>query len=337
MKIKDFGEFNIIDYISNSLNNDVIQSSLKDSLNISIGVGDDTAVWDVNSKTQLATTDTMVDKVHFDTERCNLVDIGWKAMATNLSDIASMAGVPTTALITLGLPGEMELSEFKNLYQGIIECASTYNTTIIGGDIVKSPILFITVALYGVNQNIILTRSSLNVGDFIGITDFTGLSKGGFELASKSEKLYNNISEENRRLLLNSHFRPKPKIDDGTTLANLGATSAMDISDGLFSDLNKMLVSSQLSAEINYSSIPIHPVLSQIFPESAFEMATNGGEDYELLFGISSDKLDSLNSLLPNSHIIGQACSGNIGIIELTQNNKVYKLDKFDGWDHFKQ
>ena len=85
----------------------------------------------------------MVDQIHFILNTSNLIDIGWKSIATNLSDIASMGGTPTTALITLGLPGEMKITDLKSLYHGIIECASTYNTKIIGGDIVKSPILFI--------------------------------------------------------------------------------------------------------------------------------------------------------------------------------------------------
>ena len=336
MQIKDFGEFNIIEYISSTLSNDEIQTTLNKTLDIEIDVGDDTAAWYTQSGLQLATTDTMVENIHFEYSKSNLIDIGWKSIATNLSDIASMGGTPTTALITLGLPGEIEINDLKKLYQGIVECASTYNTKIVGGDIVKSPILFITVAIYGVSQNRVLQRSQLENEDLIGITGLTGLSKSGYEL-SKSQNGLGNITKQNSMLFYNAHFRPKPKIDEGKILIQLGSKCAMDISDGLFSDLNKMLISSQLSAQINYSSIPIHPEISNVFPELDFDLVTNGGEDYELLFSISPDKLESVKTLLPEAHIIGKACSGKAGVIELIKDNKTYKLDQFNGWDHFKQ
>ena len=167
MKINNFGEFNIIEYISNTLSNDAVQNYLSETIGVEIDVGDDTAAWQTQSGLQLATTDTMVDNVHFEIGKSNLMDIGWKSVATNLSDIASMGGTPTTALITLGLPGEMELQDLKSLYQGILECASTYNTKIVGGDIVKSPMLFITVAMYGICQNPTLQRSLLKDEDLI--------------------------------------------------------------------------------------------------------------------------------------------------------------------------
>tara|TARA_B100000676_G_C18060121_1_gene837189 strand:+ start:65 stop:1075 length:1011 start_codon:yes stop_codon:yes gene_type:complete len=336
MKIKDFGEFNIIEYISNTLSKDKVQTSLSNSLDIQIDVGDDTAAWKTQSGLQLATTDTMVDQIHFILNTSNLIDIGWKSIATNLSDIASMGGTPTTALITLGLPGEMKITDLKSLYHGIIECASTYNTKIIGGDIVKSPVLFITVAVYGVCENPTMQRSLLKENDLIGITGFTGLSKAGLELSKPKNEL-KNLTPNNSQMFYNAHFRPKPKIKEGKILKEIGAICAMDISDGLFSDLNKMLTASQIGAVINQSSVPIHPEISKVFPNSDFEMATNGGEDYEILFGIASNKLDKVKSLLPESHIIGKACSGEAGVIELIADDKIYKLNQFNGWDHFRQ
>ena len=335
MKINNFGEFNIIEYISNTLSNDAVQNYLSETIGVEIDIGDDTAAWQTQSGLQLATTDTMVDNVHFEIGKSNLMDIGWKSVATNLSDIASMGGTPTTALITLGLPGEMELQDLKSLYQGIIECASTYNTKIVGGDIVKSPMLFITVAMYGICQNPTLQRSLLKDEDLIGITGLTGLSKAGLEL-SKSQDELPNLTEYNTQLFYNAHFRPQPKINEGKILKELGSTCAMDISDGLFSDLNKMLIASQISATINSSCIPIHPEISKVFPNLDFEMVTNGGEDYEILFGISADKIDKLKSLLPDSHIIGKACSGESGVIELIKDGKAYKVNQYNGWDHFK-
>ena len=334
MKIKDFGEFNIIEYLSNTLSKDEVQNTLRKTFDVKIDIGDDTAAWETQSGLQLATTDTMVDKTHFESSKSNLIDIGWKSIATNLSDIASMGGTPTTALITLGLPSEMELQDLKSLYQGIIECASTYNTKIIGGDIVKSPILFITVAIYGICKKTIMQRSLLKKDDLIGITGFTGLSKAGLELSESKD--VSNLTEYNTTLFYNAHFRPKPKINEGLILKEIGSICAMDISDGLFSDLNKMLTASQISATINSSSVPIHPEISKIFPKLDFEMVTNGGEDYEILFGISPDKLEKVKSLLPESHIVGKACSGEPGVIELIDDGKTYKLNQFNGWDHFK-
>ncbi len=137
-----------------------------------VGIGDDAAGIEVKpGKITLFTTDTLVENVHFKWDYASGYQIGWKVLAVNLSDIAAMGGIPTHCLVTLGLPREVSLSLVDSIYQGLKDLASSYKIGIIGGDIVSSPIFFITVALLGEeDREDVLLRSGAKEGDFIYVT-----------------------------------------------------------------------------------------------------------------------------------------------------------------------
>ena len=128
------------------------------------GIGDDAAVWRVGG-VQAATTDTMVEGVHFRSSTMSWADVGWKAWASNVSDIAAMGGVPVAGLVTLGLPAELDVSDIDALYDGMLEACASYGTELMGGDIVGSPVAFVTVAMTGVCSATPLTRSAARPGD----------------------------------------------------------------------------------------------------------------------------------------------------------------------------
>ena len=148
MQIKDLGEFGVIDLLTRMVVDQRAGSSNGQSfsLNLSVDNGDDTAAWSAGPQlvNELFTTDTMVEGVHFTRETTPWEDLGWKSLASNISDVASMGGLPTYALVTLGLPPETEVSDLESLYKGMLQISNEYGLAIVGGDMVRSPVVFIT-------------------------------------------------------------------------------------------------------------------------------------------------------------------------------------------------
>ena len=181
MQIKDLGEFGVIDILAGMVVNQRSNSTnaRSFSLNLSVDNGDDTAAWsgvppnrsdDGRVTNELFTTDTMVEGVHFTRETTPWQDLGWKSFASNISDVASMGGVPAYALVTLGLPPETEIADLESLYNGLLEISNEYGLSIVGGDMVRSPVFFITVALTGVMQGHPMVRTSAKPGDAVAVT-----------------------------------------------------------------------------------------------------------------------------------------------------------------------
>jgi thiamine-monophosphate kinase len=137
---------------------------------------------------QIATIDCLVENIHFKMDTATWEDIGWKALAVNLSDIAAMGGQPRYALISLTLPRSLLLENIIELYRGIILIANQYHVAIVGGNISSSSLLTVHVTLLGSSiENRLLTRSSAKPGDVIGLTGYTGLSAGKHFEASASK------------------------------------------------------------------------------------------------------------------------------------------------------
>ena len=267
MQIKDLGEFGVIDLLTRMVIDQRAISSNNSSYspNLTVDNGDDTAAWTIGngaSLNELFTTDTMVEGVHFTRETTPWQDLGWKSVAANISDVASMGGVPTYALITLGLPPETEVGDLESLYQGMLEVSNEYGLAIVGGDMVRSPVVFITVALTGVMQGQPMVRTSAQPGDLVAVSGYLGSSGGGLKL------MLENATErgEGADYLRSSHRRPHPAVAEGTTLVETDITTAMDVSDGLADDLGKLCKASGVSGRIFADKLPIHPHLRERFP-----------------------------------------------------------------------
>ena len=183
MKLKDIGEFGLIDLIKRK-----IFSKGKDVI---LGIGDDTAILkSAKNKLQLLTTDALVEKVHFDLKYFPLDAIGWKSMVANLSDIAAMGGMPKAALVTLGINNRFEVEEILSLFSGISRAAKKFGCPIVGGDVVFSPrTLFISISILGeAKKENIVKRSGAKVGDLIAVTGDLGSSLAGLKYLKKNKK-----------------------------------------------------------------------------------------------------------------------------------------------------
>ena len=303
-----------------------------------VGIGDDAAVWRVGSGFTFATTDTMVDAVHFRRDSVEARDVGWKSLATNISDIAAMGGVPSFALVTLCLPWTVEPEWADELYRGLRECAELYGVTVAGGDLVASSVLTVTIALMGEpsafdagGAPLLLRRDAARAGDAIAVTGSLGGSSGGLLV------LHNGQGSDDGRALISRHVRPRPQVDAGRAAVRAGVRCAIDVSDGLVQDLGHICAASGLGASIRFDDIPVDPARAARFPDDARILACTGGEDYELVLVGPHEAIDATSAML-------DAPLGIIGEITDDAEHRVRVVDRDgnemsfedDGWDHLK-
>jgi thiamine-monophosphate kinase len=330
MKVSELGEFGLIDLLAKMIAESKINQLAPDLI---IGIGDDAAAWRCAASIQLATVDSMVQDVHFSLDTTTWQELGWKSLAINLSDIAAMGGAPEYALVNLALPEDTEVENVAELYRGMIGLARQFKVAIAGGNISRSPQVAITITVLGNSPNDnILRRSQARPGDTIAVTGYPGSAKAGLEMLTKKLK----FKLEDSQYLREAFLHPVPRIVEGQLLVKHGITTAIDISDGLLSDLRHICEASQVSARVNIDRLPIHAAVKANFGEKAMEMALGGGEDYELLFtgnaGVIKNVKDNMQCPVT---IIGEIIAGEPGKISLLDaSGKPVKISS-TGWQHF--
>jgi thiamine-monophosphate kinase len=333
MKVSELGEFNLIKMLKQLVDSEShTHASVLPKL--TRGIGDDAAAWQFGSTTEVCTTDTMVSDVHFTTKMFSWRDIGWKAIASNLSDIAAMGCSPNYVMVTLGLIPDTDSEDILEMYQGMLKCCEEYGGQIVGGDVVRSNTFFITVALTGTTSAGLLSRETAQAGDSIAVSGPLGGSAGGLRLYTEQKK----VSEKLRQSLKDAFTHPRPRIAEGQVLAQLGVRTAIDISDGLLGDLGKLCEASGVAARLEQDSIPIAKATREVYPEDAFNLALTGGEDYELLFTAPPEVMDQAIKSIRKSTpiIIGTIVSGTPGSIVLVDSLGQNQPIPEGSWDHFR-
>ena len=332
MDLRKIGEFGLIRRLEAMAKQEGVASSRDQVFPLVAGIGDDAAAWRIDAAglIELSTTDTIVEEVHFTRSTTPWRDVGWKAMVSNLSDVAAMGGTPTYALVTLGLPHNVSVEDVDSAFHGVVQACKTYGAVIAGGDVVSSPSFFITIALNGRICGQPMLRSTAVPGDAIGVTGPLGLSRGGLELMMRGSVVDSDAAQE----LVQAHRHPLPRLQEGRVLLDEGVRAAMDISDGLVDDLKKMMLASGMAAHIFSREIPIHPALGQSFPGDALHLALAGGEEYELLFAASSDVIQRVKKRLSSVSIIGEVTGERAGEVTVYDDNGSPILDVGPGWDH---
>ncbi len=332
MKVQDIGEFGLIDHLAKITysSRDQSQASWQKLL---VGIGDDAAAWQVDSSTELATIDSLIQNVHFSLDSISFTELGQKALAASLSDIAAMGGVPRYALVSLTLPGSSELDDITALYEGMTEMAEKFGVAIVGGDSSRASLVTITIAVLGSLKNKhLLIRSGARVGDKVAVSGYLGGASAGEEMLRKKLKL----DPEAGIYLKNAFLRPNPRIAEGQLLVESGVKTAIDISDGLISDLSHICKASQVNARIEVDSIPIHAAVKSNFGSRSLELALGGGEDYELLFTAKAEVIRKIQKTVSCPiTIIGEITAKGKGVISMVdKKNNPFKL-KNSGWEHF--
>lgn len=300
-----------------------------------LGIGDDAALWRCTSRWEVATTDSLVQDVHFSLAYTTWRDLGWKALAVNLSDIAAMGAAPTYALVSLSLPGDIEVSSIAEFYAGMLDLAGQHGVTIVGGNFSAAPVVVISVMVLGSLEpeasatGIALQRSGAAVGDLIGVTGYLGLAAGGLRLLGG-----NTARTIEAEPLVGAHLRPTPRVNEGRVLRHKGVKAAIDVSDGLLLDLGRLCEASGVGAQLRASQIPVHPLLQAHF-SNPLPLVLSGGEDYELLFTAPPLLMDEVReSLEVPVAVIGEVVAGK-GIALLDEEGRYLDIVE-KGWEHFK-
>jgi len=331
VSVSDIGEFGLIDRLAAA-----VGAARPESL--IVGIGDDAAAWSAaggGGSVVLATTDTLVEGVHFPPALVPWRDLGWKVLAVNVSDIAAMGGTPQYALVTLALPPETPLADVDELYAGIRECSQEYGVTIVGGDVVRASQVVITVAVLGraelddEGRPQILRRDAARAGYAIAVTGSLGDSAAGLR------RLKDGAPPDDP--LARAHLRPKPPLAAGRQAARIGVPCAIDVSDGLLQDLGHVCDLCGLGAVVRADALPLSRELRHAFPAEALSLACTGGEDYQLVLVAPQETMRLLRASadVPTS-VIGE--------MDEHPEHRPRLVDEFGeemrlpevGWDHLR-
>ena len=328
MKVSELGEFGLIQRLARLLN----QRGVDSSPQLALGIGDDAAAWEAQGRLQLGTTDTLVEGVHFIRGQATWRELGWKALSVNISDIAAMGGQPHYALVTLGLPPETEVEDMDELYEGMAEIAWAFGVVVAGGDLVRAPVIIISLALVGSAAGELLTRSAGRPADLVAVTGVLGGAGAGLRMLSQGLSL----DQETALSLRTAFLRPLPRVEEGKALVRLGVRAAIDISDGLLNDLTHLCEASGLEARVEAGRVPVNPSAQKAFGDEALGLALSGGEDYELIFTAPPPLMArAVQTLKTPVTVIGQLVPGTPGKVTLVDERGKSIGRREGGWDHF--
>ena len=325
--VDELGEFALIARIAKAVERAGLTTPTAGGFALRLGIGDDAAAWSLAIGVEVATTDTMVEGVHFTAQTMAWADVGWKLWAASVSDVVSMGAVPLVGVVTLGIPGTLEVGAIDDVYVGLLEACAAYGTVIAGGDIVRSREVFLTVALNGVCEGELLRRDAARPGDAIGASGPLGGSNGGLRLLREGRQAPDALAS--------AHRRPAPRVASGLALGAAGVTGAMDVSDGLVADLAKLCRASGVGARIDAASVPIAPALHEAFgEEEALACALGGGEDYEVVFTGSREAVERAVASIEGAAVIGEIVEDMTGRVRVRSADGT-ELEVSDaGWEH---
>lgn len=333
MELREIGEFGFIRRISRGC---VVRPE-----GVERTIGDDAAAFVVPSDgLTLVTTDLLVERVHFLRNATTPFNLGYKAMAVNLSDIAAMGGTPREAFVSAAIPGSCPVEYLDALYDGMKSLAARHGVNILGGDTTGSQadlILNVTVVGY-VQRNEILYRSGAQPGDVVCVTGAVGDSRAGLQLVREGVP----PSGAALQALFDAHILPRPHLAEGRFLATSGAaTAALDVSDGLSSDLMHIIEESRVGIRVLADRIPISAELRDFCARGSRDparYALSGGEDYVLAVTIRPERFDVVAHEFSGCfgrplYRIGDVTDS--GQLELVTPDGRSEVVRPTGWDHF--
>ena len=327
MKLSRLGEFGLIERM---------RQKLPVGRGVRIGIGDD-AAWVRNpSGSSLITADLLIEGVHFNLSWTSLIDLGFKSLAVNLSDIAAMGGTPAYAVVSLGIPGDFDSKDIDDFYRGINALARPSRVFVVGGDTCIAKCLIVSICVIGHAPRKPIRRNGAAVGDDIYITGPLGDSALGLKLLRVGRTRKSTAMAK----LLARHRRPTPRLAVGALLAKSQlATAMIDVSDGLLQDLGHICRASGLRAILHNDLLPLSFAYRAMAGKDGTRHALRGGEDYELLFCSGPSRRSAIRKLSERAGVpitlIGRCVTGR-GVTVVDASGHMIALGTLRGHDHFK-
>ncbi len=300
-----------------------ISGSLPDAPpEVLVPVGDDCAVLQLGGTTWAAAADMLVEGHHFK-DWATPEDVGYKAVAANVSDVAAMGAAPRFVLVSGGAPAP-EIA--ARCFRGVLQACEEFSVYPVGGDTTKAGALTVDVSILGQFSRPPVLRSGARPGDLLAVTGELGASAAGFLALEKGDR--------GPERLIRKHLRPEPRVAAGLAAARLGAHAMIDLSDGLASDVRHVCEQSSVGCWVELNRLPVagdaRAYLSSLnyVPES---LAATGGEDYELLISADETVVEVLAKELETPlTVIGEVTGRGV---EFLRNGE--KIEDLSGWDHF--
>jgi thiamine-monophosphate kinase len=333
MELREIGEFGFIRRVS--------RGCLVRPEGVERAIGDDAAAFVVPpDRLTLVTTDLLVERVHFLRDATTPFNLGHKAMAVNLSDIAAMGGIAREAFVSTAIPAGCPVEYLDELYDGMKSLAARHGVNILGGDTTGSEVdLVLNVTVVGyVQRHEILYRSGARPGDAVCVTGTVGDSRAGLHLVLEHAQ----PSDAALQALFDAHILPRPHLEEGRFLASSGAaTAALDVSDGLSSDLMHIVEESRVGIRVFADRLPISAELREFCArrgKDPVRFALSGGEDYVLAVTIRPERIAEASRAFSAQfgrplYSIGEVTTS--GLLELVVADGRTEAVRPTGWDHF--
>lgn len=337
--IEELGEFGLIDHLTKDISTHQ-DSTVK-------GVGDDAAVINTGTESQVITTDLLMEGVHFDLMYTPLKHLGYKAVIVNLSDVYAMNAVPKQITVSIAVSGKFSVEALEELYGGIRLACDQYKVDLVGGDTSSSLTgLCISITAIGTAlPNEIVYRSGAKLNNLICVTGDLGAAFMGLKVLEREKKLFEEDSGVQPELggydyVVGRFLKPEPRVDILLALREKGVLphAMIDISDGLSSELLHICKQSDCGVVIYHEKIPVAEETGRVAEEFHMEpvvAALNGGEDYELLFTIPLSDYDKVNEIEGVS-IIGSVTEHKGKAIMMLDEGNAVEL-KAQGWNAYER
>ncbi|HEX6540581.1 MAG TPA: thiamine-phosphate kinase [Ktedonobacterales bacterium] len=334
MRLEELGEFGLIARLT---------SDLETRSDVVLGVGDDAALlYPGPNMLVVATVDALVAGRHFLMAVATPEEIGRKALAVNLSDLAAMGAEPCWALISLLLPPSLEVGILDGVYAGLRSVAQRYGVAVVGGNVASTdgPLTIDITALGRCPRDEQVTRAGGRSGDLLVVTGPLGAAVAGLLVAREPERA-TGVAQELLQRARSAMVSPVPRVGAGRALASGKlATAMIDISDGLAADLGHVCERSGVGAELDASLIPVDPAAAAIAPRygrDPLTLALNGGDDYELLCALAPEHRDEALAALQATGcaptVIGRLTAPDSGMTIRYADGTIERLTS-KGWDH---
>jgi len=323
LKLKELGEFGLIDRIARQVHN---------APSVVLGIGDDAAaLLPAPGTVTLITSDMLLEGVHFDLNFCDPQSLGRKSLSVNLSDLAAMGATPRTFLLGIALPSTIPLEFLDGFMAGILEQAERFGTTLVGGDTCASlsGLVISITALGEQHPEKVLKRSGARPGDLVCLTGTVGDAAAGLVQLRRGAR---------DGFLVSRQLDPQPRVAAGVALADAGLASAMiDVSDGVLQDLGHICELSGVGARLELGQLPLSEEYRAACAADPYALALSGGEDYELLFCIAKENRGEVDALVQGLglrfSVLGEVVAGN-SVELITPEGSVYHPGQ-RGFDHF--